>query len=478
MVSTRSGVGTSSSASGRGVPASSDVAALSSGGVLDRRASSSALSEIPEDEIDPATRFLYVPHSLLTLFVGGIATVYFSGVFAPGFGALPSSEPGANARRGLAAALLAWLTYSVVQGPSTAMVRPHPAFWRLVHGLIVAYALFMLYVLFLSVDEARALFGKIDPALGVELDERAYGGDCALTELVPNPAWSEEVAQSHPETPRLIRSVNWRVLKGTLFDEFVAAHVIGWWGKALMLRDRRLLWLISAGFECMELTFKHWLPNFNECWWDSWILDFAVCNALGIELGMACVRYFDSKEYNWSGLSRQTTWSAKARRGLAQLTPHSWRAFSWAPTSSPLRALQCLFPIGFFLLFELTGFFLKYELWIPPTNPMLTARLFLLLGLGLPGMREFYEYMGDPGAPPTARPTKLGSFAWTGVFLALVEVLICIKFGRGEFTAPFPTPVVAAWSVVLGGSAVAWVIWTLKWYVFEPAKGNAKDKNL
>lgn len=41
----------------------------------------------------------------------------------------------------------------------------------------------------------------------------------------------------------------------------------------------------SIGFELMEVTFQHWLPNFNECWWDSWILDVAICNNLGIALG-------------------------------------------------------------------------------------------------------------------------------------------------------------------------------------------------
>jgi hypothetical protein len=35
----------------------------------------------------------------------------------------------------------------------------------------------------------------------------------------------------------------------------------------------------------MEQTFKHYLPNFNECWWDSWLLDVAICNAIGIVTG-------------------------------------------------------------------------------------------------------------------------------------------------------------------------------------------------
>lgn len=45
--------------------------------------------------------------------------------------------------------------YSAVQGPSTCMVRPHPAVWRLVHGIMVCYLLLMVYLLFQNVDDAR-----------------------------------------------------------------------------------------------------------------------------------------------------------------------------------------------------------------------------------------------------------------------------------------------------------------------------------
>ena len=45
--------------------------------------------------------------------------------------------------------------YSAVQGPSTCMVRPHPAVWRLVHGIMVCYLMFMVYLLFQTVDDAR-----------------------------------------------------------------------------------------------------------------------------------------------------------------------------------------------------------------------------------------------------------------------------------------------------------------------------------
>lgn len=84
----------------------------------------------------------------------------------------------------------------------------------------------------------------------------------------------------------------------------------------------------------LQLTFRHMLPNFNECWWDSIVLDILICNWFGIILkppchsicfaskmswitvfivlmlvgiwaGMYTVRYFDGKTYEWVGISRQ-----------------------------------------------------------------------------------------------------------------------------------------------------------------------------
>ena len=32
---------------------------------------------------------------------------------------------------------------------------------------------------------------------------------------------------------------------------------------------------------------QHLLPNFNECWWDRWLLDVLICNNIGIVAGEA-----------------------------------------------------------------------------------------------------------------------------------------------------------------------------------------------
>lgn len=130
------------------------------------------------------------------------------------------------------------------------------------------------------------------PELGVPLDERAYGVDCSLYKPGTGINWQASAAASHalwlgarvcfewgweqgtalgePEACRVSVQNGRRhagrhmllgidrppnththsalgpaqILKDTLFDEFVLAHILGWWGKTLMLRDRTVLWII------------------------------------------------------------------------------------------------------------------------------------------------------------------------------------------------------------------------------------------
>jgi phosphatidylserine synthase 2 len=101
----------------------------------------------------------------------------------------------------------------------------------------------------------------LHPSLGTPVADRTYAADCRL--LLPGGV------------------INWATLRATVVDEFVLAHALGWFAKALVLRNHLLLWSASVGFELLELSFRHMLPNFNECWWDSWLLDVAICNQLG-----------------------------------------------------------------------------------------------------------------------------------------------------------------------------------------------------
>ena len=111
---------------------------------------------------------------------------------------------------------------------------------------------------------------------------------------------------------------------------------------------------------------QHLLPNFNECWWDRWLLDVLICNNIGIVAGaasrlvptaprwLACfttassqntvhlplfragmhtVRYFRAKKFNWLGLSQQPSLTAKVRRAAGQFLPWSYENFDWQLTS-------------------------------------------------------------------------------------------------------------------------------------------------
>ncbi|WVZ99529.1 hypothetical protein U9M48_044808 [Paspalum notatum var. saurae] len=354
-----------------------------------------------------------------------------------------------------------FLAYCTLQAPSTILIRPHPAVWRLVHGLAVVYLVAITFLLFQNRDDARHFMKHLHPDLGVELPERSYGADCRLYV---------------PENPKN-KFIN---IYDTLFDEFVVAHILGWWGKAVMIRNQLLLWVLSIGFELMELTFRHMLPNFNECWWDSIILDILICNwfesklpieqieisllnihglgyprrIVGIWAGMHTVRYFDGKTYEWVGLSRQQSIMGKVKRSLSQFTPAQWDKDQWHPFMGPLRFVQVLFLCVVFMTVELNTFFLKFCLWIPPRNPLVVYRLILWWLIAIPTIREYNSYLQD------SKPVKkVGAFCWLSLAICIVELLICMKFGHGLFHVPMPTWLIIFWSSV----GIALVIFLLTW---------------
>lgn len=69
----------------------------------------------------------------------------------------------------------------------------------------------------------------LHPSLGVPVAERTYAADCRLL---------------HPSASSAVRAV--------VVDVFVLAHTLGWWGKALLLRHRGMLWAASILFEVLE----------------------------------------------------------------------------------------------------------------------------------------------------------------------------------------------------------------------------------
>jgi phosphatidylserine synthase 2 len=63
--------------------------------------------------------------------------------------------------------------------------------------------------------------------------------------------------------------------------------------------------------------------------------------------------------------------------------------------------------------------------------------------MALPATLEYYEYINSP----SSAGIRIGVFAWLTLAVTVVEILICIKFGRRVFTAPWPRHVVWFWAV-------------------------------
>ncbi|DBA04048.1 TPA: hypothetical protein N0F65_009395 [Lagenidium giganteum] len=372
------------------------------------------------------------PH---TLTCGFLMTVWITYEAFYGFDETGLSDDEIKAqtvRRGIKFACAFFLSYCMLQLPDGHFVRPHPIVWRLVTGVFILYEMLLIFLLFMRTDDARQFMTNFDPKLGVKLPETSYATDCRL------------YTPEHPES----NFVNFR---NTFFDRFVVMHFVGWFVGALMVRSYLICWILSIMFEVYELTFRHWLANFNECWWDHLFLDLFTCNAFGIYLGMKVCRWFEMKKFNWVGIRKIPNLSGKAKRALAQFTPMYWLAYDWKIFRSAERFWRVMSMVTILSIMMLNSFFLKTVLWVPASSTLNVIRLCIWYSAGSYAVAEYYIFCTftlhceGVGQTPVK---KLGPRAWLGLAVVITEVLIIIKHGKGMFTAPFPTFVKVIWSVL------------------------------
>ncbi|EIM81393.1 PSS-domain-containing protein [Stereum hirsutum FP-91666 SS1] len=329
-------------------------------------------------------------------------------------------EEGGDKRRvGVYAAIISFLAFAMVQFRDGPFVRPHPAFWRIILGLNLLYELALVFLLFQDLKSARTMMTYLDPTLGKPLPEKSYGENCEFT---------------------LINVWN-------AVDIFCLAHALGWFGKAMILRDYWFCWILSIAFEFAEYSLQHQLANFEECWWDHWILDVLVCNWLGTYLGMKACEYFEVKHYTWRGFRQSRGIRSKTKRVLTQFSPQDFTAFQWHGTQSFVHYVTVVMLLAVFLAAELNPFYLKTLLWMEPEHPFVIARLAGVFLCALPATRELYQYINDP-----RRAIRMGQHVWILLATVATELLVILKFSKGQFPEPFPTKVKYAWA--LGGAVL------------------------
>lgn len=333
-------------------------------------------------------KIIQQPHTLIMLMV------IISYIIYEAFIRTPSVELYDNIGRGIKCASILFIIYGILQFPDMITKNPHPAIWKAAHCIGIIYTIFLTILLILPADNARQLMKIIDPSLGVPLEERLYATDCRVYT---------------PEQPHMFQNIY-----NCINDEFFIAHFVGWIVKALMIRDWGILWAQSLIFEVLEITFQYALPNFNECWWDHYIIDVLICNYGGMAIGMWLVNKFATHKYVWVSEPKVPKKANLLQKFLLKFTPLSWTVYDWDIFQSFKRWMQTVTLVVIFELCEISAFTLKYGLWIPPTHIFNTLRLMLYAAVGFVGIREYYEFTNNKTVK------KIGPNAWL--------VLICVVY--------------------------------------------------
>ncbi|KAI0769105.1 phosphatidylserine synthase 2 [Trametes elegans] len=361
-----------------------------------------------QEQNDTSVEFFYKPVTLTALGLGMAVLAYV----AMTQDVLKEGEE--KKRIGVYASIASFLLFSMIQFRDGPFVRPHPAFWRVVLGINLLYEMAMVFLLFQDLDSARSMMKYLDPNLGVPLPEKSYAENCAFT----------------------LQNI-WNAI-----DIFCLAHALGWFGKALILRDYWFCWILSVAFEFAEYSLQHQLANFAECWWDHWILDVLVCNWLGTYLGMKTCQYFEVKHYTWRGFRQTRGIRSKTKRVISQFSPHDWTTFKWEGTASFGHYFTVVLLLAVFLAAELNPFYLKALLWMEPDHPFVIARLVGVFLCALPAVRELYQYVNDP-----RKAVRMGQHVWLLLATIGTELLVITKWGQGQFPEPLPTSVRWAWAI-------------------------------
>jgi len=195
----------------------------------------------------------------------------------------------------------------------------------------------------------------------------------------------------------------------------------GWMAKALILRDWGLMWTCSILFEVVEVTLQKALPNFQECWWDRWILDIFGCNLAGMYLGMKVASYIGAHEYDWSGMVIMTKRRKLLQRVIRFASPRIFpRRFEWHAFSSWKRFGVSVLVVLIILLGDVNGFLLKSSLRIPTESSIHLYRVIFIVPAGYASVVELYAFAED-------RTDRIGRTAWIVLSLAILELLLAFK---------------------------------------------------
>lgn len=336
------------------------------------------------------------------------------------------SKPGAAFRQAMWALLLFLMTYCLLNTKDGVMRQPHPGVWRLLHGWNLWYCILVIAFLVVPVQDGATLMTWLFP----DIDR--------------TPKEAETLGYDH-----LACKITWPNVKRQIFGIWFFAHAVGWWAKMVMLRDLRICLVYSTAFEFLELTLQFMVPEFQECWWDSMIMDWLIANLLiGMMLGKATLWALKMRTFQWSPAS-------PVAKMTLLFSPLRWSEFQWNPANDPITmvlnsVIWIVMAVG-----EVNSFFLINILQLPRDHLFNGLRQALFCLTAVPAVEEWYEYTRHVRAEFTTKYTygrewgeykklymgrkpRIGHFTWLLAMTIALETMAIIKYSAGHvrFAAP------------------------------------------
>lgn len=290
----------------------------------------------------------------------------------------------------------------LASGELIPLAKRHRLYGLLCVILFVIYLGVFVVLLFQSLDDVRVLLNSMDERIGDEVPEYSHVADCSLS--------PSNIAEK--------------------IDFFVFGHTVGWAFKALLLREHSSCFILSLSFEVVEFCLVFQLDNFQECWWDTIVMDVLLCNTAGIIIGMWIVEHvLKLPLFDWvvgpdEEINERDGMSV--RHGFPGLGRWKLRiADGWIPYISFVSLAATV------IVCEVNYFYLKHLLSIPPPHLVNVYRILLHGNFGVMAISDYHDYL--KGKAPV--------FPFYAIMFLLsmaIELCVIVKFSRGMFPGSMP----------------------------------------
>ena len=300
-------------------------------------------------------------------------------------------------------------------------------FFKLLSSLSLVYFIVLCFLTILDNVSLKYLFVILDPKLAGKIEERDYSMKCDVFTPESEISYFENIYHA--------------------IDVYVAAHFVGWMVKTFVFRNHLMIWTLSAGFEVYELSLKHLLPNFAECWWDNLLLDLFGCNLIGIVLGYLVINKLGMRKYDWF---YENTEEMEKMSYFQQIkycfsnVDNFIKEKKWNFLLTPNNYLGVIFLIVNCSFFDLSNFFNKAIFDIPSNHIFLAIRIMILGFFCILVTSEYYDYIKNKDLEK-----KLSFNIILFISIVSMEMFLFFKNVDLEFFAPLcPLYIKIFWSFI------------------------------